>query len=110
MKVSSLLVLLALLPSSAILAVTVQDQTQKYLNIVNRLDDCYRDVLDDLCDMMELALKFRDDPSYNYDPSDMERIIMDDGVNGTQELIDLFNEIMNITQDYGILEENITNI
>ncbi|HDO41906.1 MAG TPA: hypothetical protein ENH03_03285 [Candidatus Bathyarchaeota archaeon] len=110
MKASSLLVLLALLPSSAILAVTVQDQTQKYLNIVNRLDDCYRDILDDLCYMMELALKFRDDPNYNYDPLDMERIIMDDGVNGTQELIDLFNEIMNITQDYGILEENITNI
>ena len=63
MKASSLLVLLALLPSSAILAVTVQDQTQKYLNIVNRLDDCYRDVLDDLCDMMELSLIHISEPT-----------------------------------------------
>jgi len=107
---ASLLVLLTLLPSSAILAVTVQGQTQRYLNIINRLDDCYRDVLDDLCGMMELALKFRDDPNYNYDPSDMKQIIMKDGVNGTQELIDLFNELMNVTQSYGILKENVTNI
>jgi len=107
---ASLLVLLTLLPSSAILAVAVQGQTQRYLNIINRLDDCYRDVLDDLCGMMELALKFRDDPNYNYDPSDMKQIIMKDGVNGTQELIDLFNELMNVTQSYGILKENVTNI
>ena len=107
---ASLLVLLTLLPSSAILAVAVQGQTQRYLNIINRLDDCYRDVLDDLCGMMELALKFRDDPNYNYDPSDMKQIIMKDGVNGTQELIDLFNELMNVTQSYGILKENVTNV
>ena len=107
---ASLLVLLTLLPSSAILAVAVQRQTQRYLNIINRLDDCYRDVLDDLCGMMELALKFRDDPNYNYDPSDMKRIIMKDGVNGTQELIDLFNELMNVTQSCGILKENVTNV
>ena len=107
---ASLLVLLTLLPSSAILAVAVQGQTQRYLNIINRLDDCYRDVLDDLCGMMELALKFRDDPNYNYDPSDMKQIIMKDGVNGTQELIDLFNELMNVTQSCGILKENVTNV
>ena len=107
---ASLLVLLTLLPSSAILAVAVQGQTQRYLNIINRLDDCYRDVLDDLCGMMELALKFRDDPNYNYDPSDMKRIIMEDGVNGTQELIDLFNELMNVTRSCGILKENVTNV
>ncbi len=110
MKVISLLALFALLSSSVVLATTIPIQLQEYLNIINRLDDCYKDVLDDLCDMMEIALKFRDDPNYNYDPSDMERIIMRDGVNGTQELINLFNEIMNATRSYGILEENVTNI
>lgn len=110
MRAFSLLILLTLLSSSTIMIAAIQFQPLKYLNIINRLDDCYREVLDDLCGMMELASKFKDDPNYNYDPSDMERIIMEDGVNGTQELLDLFNEIMNATWTYRILEENITNI
>ena len=73
-------------------------QPQKYINIINKTDDAYEDTLNDLCDMMEIAEKFRDDPDYNYDPSDMERIVMRDGVNGTQEMIDVFNELMNVTE------------
>ena len=86
-----------MLSSAAGLVATVNFEAQKYLNIINRLDDCYGNVVDDICGMMDIALRFRDDPDYNYDPSDMDRIVMSDGVNGTQELVDLYNDLMNTT-------------
>ena len=113
MKLTSLsALLLMLLSGSTILTVAIHIQTQKYLNMINRLDDCYKNILDDLCGMMDIALKFRDDPDYNYDPSDMKRIVMGDGINGTEELIDLFHEIINATQSDIILrvEGNTTKV
>ena len=105
MKLPSLSVLvLMLLSSSTILTAAIHIQTQKYLNMINRLDDCYKHVLDDLCGMMDIALKFRDDPNYNYDPSDMNRIVMRDGINGTQELINLFHELINATRNDPFLQ------
>ena len=75
----------------------VEDEVNEYVSIINRTGDSYQHLLDDLCGMMEIAQRFRDDPDYHYDPADMEYIIMRDGVNGTQELIDLFNELINAT-------------
>ena len=112
MKLTSLSVLLLmLLSSSTILTAAIHIQTQKYLNAINRLDDCYKHVLDDLCGMMDIALKFRDDPNYNYDPSDMNRIVMRDGINGTQELINLFHELTNATRNdpYLQIRDNTTD-
>ena len=86
-----------MLSSAAGLVATVSFDAQKYLNIINRLDDCYGDVVDDMCGMMDIALRFRDDPDYDYDPSDMERVVMSDGVNGTRELVDLYNDLMDTT-------------
>lgn len=86
-----------MLSSTAGLVATVNFDAQKYLNSINRLDDCYGNVVDDICGMMDIALRFRDDPDYNYDPSDMDRVVMRDGVNGTQEMVDLFNDLMDTT-------------
>ena len=74
-----------------------QDQVNEYVSIINRVGDSYQHTLDDLCGMMEIAQRFRDDPDYHYDPADMDQIIMRDGVNGTQELIDIYNELLNAT-------------
>jgi hypothetical protein len=74
-----------------------QDQVNEYVSIINRTGDGYEHTLDDLCGMMEIAQRFRDDPDYHYDPADMDHIIMRDGINGTQELIDLYNELLNAT-------------
>lgn len=111
MRILSLsMLLLILLSSSITIATTIHIQSKKYVDMISRLGGCYRHVVDDLCGMMDIALKFRDDPEYNYDPSDMEMIIMRDGVNGTQELIDLYNEFMNaIRSDLASLE-NATGI
>jgi len=73
------------------------DQVNEYVSIMNRVGDSYQHLLDDLCGMMEIAQRFRDDPDYHYDPADMDHIIMRDGVNGTKELIDLYNELLNAT-------------
>lgn len=73
------------------------DQANEYVSIIDRVGDGCHHLIDDLCGMMEIAHRFRDDPYYHYDPADMDRIIMMDGVNGTQELIDLFNELINAT-------------
>ena len=73
------------------------DQVNEYVSIMNRVGDSYQHILDDLCGMMEIAQRFRNDPDYHYDPADMDRIIMRDGVNGTKELIDLYNELINKT-------------
>ena len=74
-----------------------QDQVNEYVSIINRVGDSYQHTLDDLCDMMEIAQRFKDDPDYHYDPADMDRIIMRDGINGTKELIDIYNELLNAT-------------
>lgn len=74
-----------------------QDQVNEYVSIIDRVGDSYQHTLDDLCGMMEIAQRFRDDPDYHYDPADMDHIIMRDGVNGTQELIDIYNELLNAT-------------
>ena len=75
-----------------------QDQVNEYVSIIDRVGDSYQHTLDDLCGMMEIAQRFRDDPDYHYDPADMDHIIiMRDGVNGTKELIDLYNELLNAT-------------
>ncbi|MEM2546669.1 MAG: hypothetical protein QXM37_03460, partial [Candidatus Bathyarchaeia archaeon] len=67
--------------------------------------ESYRHLIDDLCGMMEIAEKFREDPEYTYSPVDMERIIMRDGYNGTDELITVFNKLINKTlQDTGYLQ------
>jgi len=111
MRIISLSVLLLILLSSSMtIATTIHIQSKKYVDMIGRLDRCYRHVLDDLCGMMDLALKFRDDPEYNYDPSDMEMIIMRDGVNGTQELINLYNEFMNAIQSDLTSLENATGV
>ncbi len=111
MRILSLsMLLLILLSSSITIAATIHVQSRKYVDMIGRLGGCYRHVLDDLCGMMDIALKFRDDPQYNYDPSDMEMIIMRDGVNGTQELIDLYNEFMNAIQTDLASLENATGI
>ena len=87
----------AIILSSTAGLVATNFEAQKYLNIIDRVDDGYVHVVDDICGMMDIALRFRDDPDYNYDPSDMDRIIMRDGVNGTQEMVDVFNDLMNTT-------------
>ena len=74
-----------------------QDQVNEQVSIINRTGDSYQHTIDDLCGMMEIAQRFKDDPDYHYDPADMDHIIMRDGVNGTQELIDLYNELLNAT-------------
>jgi hypothetical protein len=74
-----------------------QDQVNEYVSIINRAGDGYQHTVDDLCGMMEIAQRFRDDPDYHYDPADMDHIIMRDGINGTQELIDTYNELINAT-------------
>jgi len=79
------------------LTVNSNIQVSKYLDLIGRMDDAYRHFMDDLCGMMDLALKFKDDPGYDYDPSDMERVVMRDDVNGTQELIEVYNELLNTT-------------
>jgi hypothetical protein len=73
------------------------DQVNEHVSIINSVGDSYQHLLDDLCGMMEIAQRFKDDPDYHYDPADMDRIIMRDGVNGTEELIDLYNELLNAT-------------
>jgi hypothetical protein len=73
------------------------DQVNEYVSIIDEVGDGYQHTLDDLCGMMEIAQKFRDDPDYHYDPADMNHIIMRDGVNGTEELIDAYNELLNAT-------------
>jgi hypothetical protein len=74
-----------------------QDQVNEYVSIINKVGDSYQHTIDDLCGMMEIAQRFRDDPDYHYDPADMDHIIMRDGINGTQELIDTYNELLNAT-------------
>jgi hypothetical protein len=74
-----------------------QTQVNEYVSIIDEVGDGYQHTVDDLCGMMEIAQKFRDDPDYHYDPADMEQIIMRDGINGTQELIDAYNELLNAT-------------
>lgn len=74
-----------------------QHQVNEYVSIINRVGDGYQHTIDDLCGMMEIAQRFRDDPDYHYDSADMDRIIMRDGVNGTEELIDVYNELLNAT-------------
>lgn len=86
-----------MLSSTAGLVATVSFDAQKYLDSINRLDDCYGNVVDDISGMMDIALRFRDDRDYNYDPSDMDSVVMRDGVNGTQEMVDLFNDLMDTT-------------
>jgi len=73
------------------------DQVNEYVSIMNRVGDSYQHLLNDLCGMMEIAQRFRNDTDYHYDPADMDRIIMRDGVNGTKELIDLYNGLINTT-------------
>ena len=81
-----------------------QTQVNEYVSIIDRMDDSYEHTLDDLCGMMEIAQKFRDDPDYHYDPADMEQIIMRDGINGTQEMIAAYNELLNATMQQNITE------
>jgi len=73
------------------------DKVNEYVSIIDEVGDGYQHTLDDLCGMMEIAQRFRDDPDYNYDSADMEQIIIRDGVNGTEELIDAYNELLNAT-------------
>jgi len=73
------------------------DQVNEYVSSINRVGDSYQHLLNDLCGMMEIAQRFRNDTDYHYDPADMDRIIMRDGVNGTKELIDLYNGLINTT-------------
>jgi len=97
-KLSILPVLLfSIMLSSTFGWAAINFQTENYLDTITRMKGSYEHVLDDLCGMMDLALKFKDDPDYNYDPSDMERIVMRDGVNGTEELIGIYNELLNTT-------------
>ena len=98
MKVAHLEVLLisTILGSSALTTAT-SVQVEKYLGIIDRADVGYKHVLDDLCGMMDIAVKFKD-PEYNYDPSEIERVVMRDGVNGTQEMVNLYNELLNATK------------
>ena len=98
MKFADLEVLLiATILGTSALTVTTNIQVEKYLDILEQLDSSYKHVLDDLCGMMDIAMKFKDS-KYNYDPSEMERIIMRDGINGTQEMIDLYNNLLNVTK------------
>ena len=110
MKMLSLNALLFILLSSSFLGVaTIYIQSQRYVDAVKKMDRCYRDVIDDLCGMMDIALKFRDDPNYRYNSSEINRIVMMDGVNGTEELINLFNELMEIIRNSSFLL-NVTSI
>jgi len=71
--------------------------TEEYSDIFNRSGDAYEHLLDDLCGMMEIAERFKD-TDYHYTESDMEEIVMRDGINGTQEMIDIFNHLLNLTK------------
>jgi len=97
LTLSTVSLLSIILCSTVGLVATVNFEVESYLDIINRVDDSYKHVLDDLSGMMDIALRFRDDPNYDYDPSDMDRIVMRDGVNGTREMVQLFNELVNRT-------------
>ncbi|MCS7120882.1 MAG: hypothetical protein NZ952_06755 [Candidatus Bathyarchaeota archaeon] len=71
---------------------------EKYINVLNKAEKAYKDIINDLCGMMEIAERFRDDPSYVYDESHMKSIIMRDGVNGMQEMLTVFNDLVNMAR------------
>ena len=110
MKILSLNILLFILLSSSVFGTaTIYVQSQRYVDAVKKMDRCYRHVIDDLCGMMDIALKFRDDPNYCYNSSEIARVVMMDGVNGTEELISLFNDLMELIRNSSFLL-NVTAI
>jgi hypothetical protein len=83
--------------SIGLAAFNPKDYVDDYVSIIDRVGESCHHLIDDICGMMEIARRFRDDPDYHYNPADMDRIIMRDGFNGTQELIDVFNRLINAT-------------
>ena len=71
----------------------------EYASAFRKMENSFKNLVDDLVSAMEVAERFRD-PRYNYDPRDLAEAINRDGRNGTQELIDAFNELMNLTSRY----------
>ena len=83
---------------------------ESYISKVKRLESGYRHLVDDVAGMMEIAERFRD-PDYNYSPEDMNRVVMRDGVNGTQELLEVFNDLIDLVENISreTLGEGLSN-
>jgi len=71
---------------------------ERYMSTIKRLEPAYKHLVDDVTGMMEIAKRFRD-PDYDYSPDDVRQIVMSDGVNGTQELLETFNDLINLTEN-----------
>ncbi|MEM1531190.1 MAG: hypothetical protein QXH19_03670 [Candidatus Bathyarchaeia archaeon] len=76
---------------------TINNAVNEYLSAFKRMDSAFKALMDDLTGMMEIAERFKD-PNYNYKEADMEYVISRDGRDGLRELIDVFNEIIKITE------------
>ena len=83
---------------------------ESYISKVKRLESGYRHLVDDAAGMMEIAERFRD-LDYNYSPEDMNRVVMRDGVNGTQELLEVFNDLIDLVENISreTLGEGLSN-
>lgn len=71
----------------------------EYTSTFKRMDRAFKSLMDDLASAMDLAEKFKD-PNYNYDPKDLEEAINKDGYNGTRELLNVFEDLLNIISRY----------
>jgi len=100
----ALTLLLSTLVSVSQVPIIYDDLTNEYVSAFRKMENAYKNLVDDLMSAMEVAERFKD-PSYNYDPRDLVEAVNMDGRNGTQELIDVFNELMNLTSKY--LNESI---
>lgn len=78
---------------------TINNAVNEYLSAFKKMDSAFKALMDDITGMMEIAERFKD-PNYNYREADMEHIINRDGRNGMRELIDIFNEIIKITERF----------
>lgn len=71
----------------------------EYSSAFRRLNNAFRDLMDDLDSSMSVAEKFKD-INYNYDPRDLENAINGDGRNGTQEIMEVFEDLLDTTRRF----------
>jgi len=98
--------LVLVLAALATFSIPIGQTTSSYINIIvdryvsaiKKFELSYKHLVDDVSGMMEIAKRFRD-PHYNYSPEDMQCVVMKDGANGTQEVLDVFNELINLIEN-----------
>ncbi|MBS7641540.1 hypothetical protein KEJ12_07930 [Candidatus Bathyarchaeota archaeon] len=71
----------------------------EYSSAFRRLNNAFRDLMDDMAGAMSIAEKFKD-INYNYDPRDLESAINRDGRNGTREMMEIFEDLIDITRRF----------